>query len=71
MNYESVKSSNLSEVAYDRGTSTLGVRFKSGGEYEYLNVPEQVYRELISAPSVGSYFDANIKKAGYRFRQVR
>jgi hypothetical protein len=71
MNYEPVKSSNLSEIAYDQATSTLGVRFKSGGEYEYANVPEQVYQALISAPSVGSYFDAHIKKAGYRFHQVR
>lgn len=71
MQYQPVKSSNLSEVAYDAASSTLGVRFKSGGEYEYYGVPDNVYRSLIAASSVGSYFDANIKKAGYRFRQIR
>jgi hypothetical protein len=71
MNYVSVNSSTLSEVAYDEGSSTLGVRFKNGGEYEYLGVPEKIYRNLLAAPSPGKYFDANVKKAGYRFRQVR
>jgi len=71
MQYHPVSSTSLSEVAYDAASSTLGVRFKNGGEYEYYGVPESVYRGLINASSVGSYFDANVKKAKYRFRQVR
>jgi len=34
-------------------------------------VPEKVYRNLLAAPSPGKYFDANVKKAGYHFHQVR
>jgi hypothetical protein len=71
MQYHPVSSSNLSEVAYDAASSTLGVRFKSGGEYEYYGVPEHVYRGLVSASSVGSYFHANVKKAEYRVKQIR
>jgi hypothetical protein len=71
MNYESVNSSTLDAVAYDEASSTLGVRFKNGTEYEYSRVPETIYRGILTASSVGRYFDANVKKAGYRFRQVR
>jgi hypothetical protein len=58
-------------VGYDAESSTLGVRFKSGGAYEYYGVPEHVYHGLLTASSVGRYFDANVKKAGYRFSQIR
>jgi hypothetical protein len=71
MNYVSIKSSTLTAVAYDETSSTLGVRFKNGSEYEYFGVPENVYRGILAAPSAGTYFDTNIKKAGYRFRKVR
>jgi hypothetical protein len=71
MNYESVDSSTLAAVGYDAASSTLGVRFKNGSEYEYSGVPESVYRGLLAASSPGKYFEANVKKAGYRFRKVR
>jgi len=71
MNYHSVRSSTLEAIAYDELSSTLGVRFRNDTEYEYLQVPESIYRGILAAPSAGKYFDANVKKAGYRFRQVR
>lgn len=71
MNYESVDSSTLDAVAYDEASSTLGVRFKNGSEYEYSGVPQNIYRGILAASSAGKYFDANVKKARYRFRQVR
>ncbi|HZL36821.1 MAG TPA: KTSC domain-containing protein [Tepidisphaeraceae bacterium] len=71
MNYESVDSSTLDAVAYDEASSTLGVRFKNGREYEYLGVPESIYRGFFTASSAGGYFDTNVKKARYRFRKVR
>jgi lysyl-tRNA synthetase class 2 len=71
MNYVSVESSTLDAVAYDEASSTLGVRFKNGGEYEYSGVPESVYRGILAAPSAGKYFQTHVKNARYRFRQVR
>lgn len=71
MNYVKVSSSNVDAVAYDEGTKTLGVRFKGGGEYHYFSVPESVYSGLISASSVGQYFDRYVKRARYRCQQVR
>lgn len=57
MNYVSIDSSTLDAIAYDEGSSTLGVRFKNGSEYEYSGVPESVYRGLLAALSAGQYFD--------------
>lgn len=71
MNYVPVDSSTLSEVAYNEDSSTLSVRFKNGGEYEYSGVPASIYRDLLAAPSAGKYFDMHVKKAGYQFRNVR
>lgn len=57
------KSSNLNLVRYNEGTKTLSVVFRNGGEYEYENVPEKIYEELIHAESAGKYFIANVRNA--------
>jgi hypothetical protein len=36
----------LSEAGYDATTHTLRVRFRHGGVYDYLDVPEHVYDGL-------------------------
>jgi len=70
MNRTPVTSSNLKAVGYDSASSTLEVEFAHGGIYQYLNVPASKYAALMAASSHGSYFDANIKKAGYTFHKV-
>jgi hypothetical protein len=69
--YVAVDSSSLEAVGYDEVTRRLGARFRNGGEYEYDNVPESVFRGILSASSAGQHFDRFVKKAGYRFRQIR
>ena len=66
-----VSSSNLASVGYDPATATLEVAFLDGSVYQYFNVPAYVHAGLMSAASHGSYFDAHVKKAGYRYRRVR
>lgn len=56
-----VSSSNLASVGYDASTQTLEIEFNHGGVYQYYNVTEDVYNDLINAGSVGSYFSHNIK----------
>lgn len=63
-----VISSNLQSVGYENGV--LEIEFHSGGVYQYYGVPEAVYIGLINASSHGSYFDANVKKAGYRYVKI-
>ncbi|MDD2099980.1 MULTISPECIES: KTSC domain-containing protein [Pseudomonas] len=57
----SVSSSNIATVGHDESSQTLEVEFLNGAVYEYYDVPEHVYQELISASSVGSYFAQRIK----------
>ena len=47
-------------VGYDRRTATLEIEFHSGEIWQYLEVEENVYQELIKG-SIGKYFQANIK----------
>lgn len=70
MEREYVQSSNLASVGYDSGSQTLEVEFNNGGIYQYAGVPQNVYDGLMNASSHGSYFDANVKKAGYTYTRV-
>jgi len=57
-----LRSSNLSSCSdYNKETQSFSITFKSGSVYTYSDVPETVYEGLLSAPSAGSYFAANIK----------
>ena len=51
-----VASTSIRSVGYDEGSQILEIEFKSGGVYQYLNVPEQVHSSLMNASSKGCYF---------------
>lgn len=46
---------------YDRNKQVLMIEFKNGSIYKYLDVPESVYKEMKETPSVGKYFNLNVK----------
>lgn len=71
MERHSVKSSNISFVAYDRQSKMLEVTFYSGSIYRYFNVPENLFQGLLRASSHGKYLDTYIKKPGYAYEQIR
>jgi len=54
-----VSSSHIDDVDWEDGILT--VTFKDGGKYNYADVPEGIFMEMISAPSVGQFFRANVK----------
>lgn len=64
-----VESSNIESIGYDSDSETLEIEFISSGLYQYYDVPEYVYGELMSADSHGIYFNANIKGT-YRYSRV-
>ena len=64
-----VDSSNLARVKYWKNTQTLRVTFHNGAEYDYAAVPADVVQDLITADSVGGYFNRNIKNT-YRYARV-
>lgn len=65
-----VQSSDLATVGYDPVTSTLEVEFVKGGVYQYFGVSADVHDGLMAAGSKGSFFQQNIKKAGYPCSKV-
>lgn len=69
MNRTPVLSSNIASVGHDAATSTLEVEFLSGSLYQYFDVPETVFQELVTASSVGSFLAREIK-GQYRYAQL-
>jgi hypothetical protein len=47
----------------------LEVEFNHGGIYQYFDVPENVYEELMNADSHGVYFSENIRNV-YKYQKV-
>lgn len=62
-----VRSSNIVAVGFeaDEGgdTGILEIEFKRGVVYQYADVPERIYQELIFSPSPGRYLTQNIIEA--------
>lgn len=46
---------------YDQEKKILRIEFKNGSIYNYLDVPESVYKEMKDSPSIGKYFNHKIK----------
>ncbi|MBM9604116.1 KTSC domain-containing protein [Desulfopila inferna] len=58
----SVESSNIESVGYDPDNAILQIAFLSGAVYEYFDVSEYIYDELMAADSKGKYANKNIYK---------
>jgi len=69
MEMKSVSSTNLAAVGYDEANQTLRVEFKNGGIYDYYDVPQSEYENLMQASSHGQYLAQNIK-GRYRYARV-
>ncbi len=62
-------SSNVARVQFHEDTQTLEVEFRNGGVYQYFDVPQPLYEQLIAADSVGTFLNTNIKGA-FRYARV-
>lgn len=60
MNRTPVSSSHLVSVGYDEQFQTLEIEFKDGSVYQYFDVPDNVYEDLMQAPSQGKFLHAHI-----------
>jgi hypothetical protein len=56
-----VISSHLTAVGYDPSARILEVQFHSGQVYSYQGVTMEEYEALMDAPSIGSYFQREIR----------
>ena len=66
---ETPESSNIVRFGYDASNSTLGVEFKSGGVYQYFDVPEGVFEQMKNAASKGKFLAQHIKGT-FRYARV-
>lgn len=69
MHRDLVASSSIASVGYDSASMTLEVEFTHGGVYQYCDVPDSVYQEFMSAPSLGMYLNQNIRD-NYRYTRL-
>ncbi len=64
-----VESSDLVSAGYDEVARTLEIEFKEGRIYQYFEVPPDIYKGLVRAPSPGTYFFSHIN-AYFRYRKA-
>jgi hypothetical protein len=62
-------SSVVAHIHYNRDRQILRITFVSGMVYEYLEVPEEAYQNLISSDSKGSYLNRFIKNR-YDYKKI-
>lgn len=67
-----IQSSLITSVAYDAFTKVLEIVFCRGGIYEYADVNQQEYDNLMNSKSIGLYFNGNIRNRKIeRYHKVR
>ncbi len=62
-------SSLISDVEYKEASGLLTVTFINGRTYNYFKVPKDVYDGLMSAGSMGVYFNTTIRGT-YKYREI-
>lgn len=60
-------SSTILQVGYK--DKTLRIKFKGGSLYDYTDVPEKVYKQMIEADSLGKYLFKNIK-GKFKYKKI-
>lgn len=63
-----VDSSVLCSIGYDEIAHRMEVEFQSGAIYQFYGITAALFRQFVSAPSKGRFFDAYIRD---RFSTVR
>jgi hypothetical protein len=69
MERKRVNSSKIRAMGYDPRSQTLEIEFSNGTVYAYGGVSSEVYRQLMAAPSPGSFFEDRIAEE-YSGRRV-
>lgn len=60
MKRKPVESSMMRSVGYDTLMSILEIEFTSSHVYQYGEISQETYRELLAADLMGQYFHAHI-----------
>lgn len=63
MEREMVDSSTVLSIGYEPDSNTLEVEFKNGSLYQYYNVPEDIYQQIMASDSKGKFLHVYVKPA--------
>jgi KTSC domain len=69
INRDYVASSNITSVGYDQAAQTLEVEFKNGSIYQYFNVEQSMFDQLMASASKGQFLNTYIR-SGYPYSRV-
>ena len=64
-----IESSNINSAEFDTATGKLLIGFKNNAQYEYEEVPMQVFTKFRMAESQGSFFSKEISKK-YKYKKM-
>jgi hypothetical protein len=64
-----VESSNINSAEFDTATSKLVIGFKNNAQYEYEDVPIQIFTRFRMSESQGSFFSKEISKK-YKYKRL-
>ena len=70
MNRTLVNSSNINSIGYDETEKILEIEFHGGGIYQYSNVGNDIYHQLMNASSKGRFFHRFIRDK-YPTKKIR
>ncbi|CCJ37509.1 hypothetical protein BN140_2586 [Methanoculleus bourgensis MS2] len=70
MQRQIVESTSIKSIGYDQEEEVLEVEFQSGGVYQYIGVPRDVYGGLLAARSKGRYFGEFVRLS-YPYEKIR
>lgn len=56
-------SSLIKSIEYSEGEGTLTLQLGDHGIYRYIDVPGEIYSELVNAVSKGKYFNLYIRNS--------
>ena len=70
MNRTSISnSSNILSIGYDPKNNILEVEFSNGGIYQYFDVPQSIFDEILIAESAGKFLSTQVKGV-YRYAKL-
>jgi hypothetical protein len=65
-----VLSNQLASIGYDSATCILEVEFQKGGVYRYSGISADTYEQLITAESIGTFFNTVIREGGFDYVRI-
>jgi KTSC domain len=60
MNRTAVTANGIAQVGYDDGSEILEIEFSSGKVFQFFNVPQKMFNQLMTASQKEIYYEREI-----------